>query len=438
MPHLMCRHIMPTGELCQSPAVTRRRFCYHHSRQRSITARPKRYGSVRIPFQFPEDRASIQINFHLAAQAVVEGKLEPRQANAITSAYRAAAANLKAGPLAPPRLKHPVERIILTPDEEEIAPAREVCLPGENLTHGPLCPCLYCAETLRNAPGELHHPDCDCGLCHEEEQQAEQEEHKDQPEEQREQEEQMQEQEDEKHDEQDRNLTPAQSAPSDEPLRNSQSSPHPLRPHTSQQSEESAVEQPLSHPQPAPQTGTSSAPASRVGVDGEKSVTLAQQSDESALAAEPSEESVTPAQPSKKSALAAEPSEESVTPAQQSKKSALAAERDAAIRALYQAAEAELAAQTPQLKPAPVAATIPTLLAAATNTPKHIKRAPTVTAPPLTLPEVRDEPAQESEPSEESQPSYQSVLRQYRAELNHPRQVGYLPSTRPPRIICAS
>ena len=108
-----------------------------------------------------------------------------------------------------------------------------------------------------------------------------------------------------------------------------------------------------------------------------------------------------------------------MTPAQQSKKSALAAERDAAIRALYQAAEAELAAQTPHAKPAPVAAAIPTLLATASNTPKRIKRAPTVTAPPLALPELRDEPAEESEPAHESQPSYQSVLRQYRAELNH-------------------
>ena len=170
MTYPLCRHIMPTGAHCQSPSVTNNNFCYSHSRQRSITARPKRYGSVRIPFQFPEDRAAIQINYHLAVQSIAEGKLEPRQANAIINAYRAAATNLKAGPLVPARLKHRVERVILTPDEEEVAPAREACLPGENLTHGPNCPCGYCAEIYRDAPGELHHPDCNCGLCHEEEQ----------------------------------------------------------------------------------------------------------------------------------------------------------------------------------------------------------------------------------------------------------------------------
>ncbi|HUY80943.1 MAG TPA: hypothetical protein VMU92_04400, partial [Acidobacteriaceae bacterium] len=60
----------------------------------------------------------------------------------------------------------------LTPDEEEIAPAREACAPGEVLTHGPECPCGYCAETYRDAPGELHHPSCSCGFCHDTEESA--------------------------------------------------------------------------------------------------------------------------------------------------------------------------------------------------------------------------------------------------------------------------
>jgi hypothetical protein len=165
MPYPLCRHIMSTGHHCQSPSLKDQNFCYHHNRQRRLTARPRRPYSVTIPFEFPEDRAAIQTNYHLAQLAVLEGKLEPQQARAIISANRAAAVNLKAGPLTNPGLKHRVDRVILTPEGEEIAPAREALHPGETLTHGPECPCGICADTYRNAPGELHHPDCNCGLC---------------------------------------------------------------------------------------------------------------------------------------------------------------------------------------------------------------------------------------------------------------------------------
>ena len=165
----MCRHIMPTGHHCQCPAVKNALFCYHHGRQKRLTARPKRPYSVTIPFVFPEDRASIQINYQLAVLAVLEGKLEPRQANAIINAYRAAAANLKAGPLADPRLKNRIDRVILNPDGEEIAMPREALEPGETLTHGPTCPCGHCAASHGTAPTEEHHEDCNCGFCHEEE-----------------------------------------------------------------------------------------------------------------------------------------------------------------------------------------------------------------------------------------------------------------------------
>jgi hypothetical protein len=170
MPANLCRHISPTGHHCNTPTTANQKlYCHFHHRQHRLTDRPKRPCNFSLNLQFPEDRASIQLNFAIVQQAVVEGRLEPRQAHAIISANRAAAANLKAGPLTPSDLKNRVERVILTPDEREIAPARQVCSPGEVLTHGPECPCDYCAETYRGAPGELHHPDCNCGLCRDDE-----------------------------------------------------------------------------------------------------------------------------------------------------------------------------------------------------------------------------------------------------------------------------
>ena len=169
MPYDLCRHIMPTGHHCNVPAAGKKQlYCYFHQRQHTLTDRPKRPCSVRLNLQFPEDRAAIQLNFHIVQLAITEGRLDPRQAQAIIQANRAAAANLKTGPLNPRSLKHRVERVILTPDEKEVAPARQACLPDEELTHGPDCPCGYCAERHRSAPGESHHADCTCGLCHEE------------------------------------------------------------------------------------------------------------------------------------------------------------------------------------------------------------------------------------------------------------------------------
>ncbi len=159
---------MPTGLHCQSPAIKDTLFCYHHTRHRKLTARPKRYGSITIPYVFPEDRDAVQTNIQLTVLAILEGRIEPQVGNAIINAYRACAANLKAGPLAhieQSEYKNTVQTVILTPDEQEVSRPRQILEPGETLAHGPECPCAVCAEQYRNAPPEEHHPNCKCGHC---------------------------------------------------------------------------------------------------------------------------------------------------------------------------------------------------------------------------------------------------------------------------------
>jgi hypothetical protein len=161
----LCRHILSANTPCGSPAVGGQLFCYHHGRQRKLTARPKRYGSVTVPLVFPEDHAAVQLNLQLIAIATLEGRIENKTSRALTNVYRACIANLKAGPLVEPDHKNAVQRVILTPDGEEISLPREVLEPGEKLAHGPECPCAVCAEKYRNAPMEQHHANCKCGLC---------------------------------------------------------------------------------------------------------------------------------------------------------------------------------------------------------------------------------------------------------------------------------
>jgi hypothetical protein len=61
-----------------------------------------------------------------------------------------------------------VQRVILTPEGDEIALPREALEAGESApVHGKECPCRRCAEKYRGVPPEEHHEDCACGLCEE-------------------------------------------------------------------------------------------------------------------------------------------------------------------------------------------------------------------------------------------------------------------------------
>ena len=161
----LCRHILTEGRHCRQPAIKGTLLCRFHGVQRKLTARPKYYGSITIPFVFPEDRAAVQLNLHLIALATIEGRIEPPVARALTNVYRACGINLKAGPLLEPNQEDSIQRVILTPEGEEISTPREMLEPNETLAHSPECPCARCAETYRNAPQEQHHANCKCGLC---------------------------------------------------------------------------------------------------------------------------------------------------------------------------------------------------------------------------------------------------------------------------------
>lgn len=163
-----CRHIKTNGSQCGSPAVKDKLFCYHHGRVKKL-ARNRRRGpndfTYLIPFAFPEDSASIQYNQFLVMQAFNEGRIDQQAAATYTSMLRACRLTFGKTPLSQPDQENIVQRIILTPDEDEIAPPREVYEDAESPVHHKNCPCLKCAEEFRNQAAEQHHPDCQCGLC---------------------------------------------------------------------------------------------------------------------------------------------------------------------------------------------------------------------------------------------------------------------------------
>lgn len=95
-----CTHVKTNGEVCGSPAVSGAALCYHHSAVKTALgkAQPKDKAShgefAPIGFIFPEDRASMQINFFLLLQAYNEQRIDQRTYNSMVSLLKAMARNL--------------------------------------------------------------------------------------------------------------------------------------------------------------------------------------------------------------------------------------------------------------------------------------------------------------------------------------------------------
>ena len=146
-------------------------FCRHHAALKTAVAQckpaPDPYGIHKpISFVFPEDRAAIQLNLFMVLQALNDKSIDNRTANTMNRLLRSCEHNLGQTSLAGESKENAVQRVILTPDGEEIAPPREALEEGENAPlHHKGCPCRKCAEQYRDAQPEQHHQNCQCGLC---------------------------------------------------------------------------------------------------------------------------------------------------------------------------------------------------------------------------------------------------------------------------------
>ena len=109
----LCTHIKPSGATCGSLAVSGTALCYHHSAVKSALAKvvpldQVPYGAHSpIPFVFPEDRASLQINLFLLLKAFNEKRIDQRAATIMHRILRAMSANLGARPLTEDKVETP-------------------------------------------------------------------------------------------------------------------------------------------------------------------------------------------------------------------------------------------------------------------------------------------------------------------------------------------
>jgi hypothetical protein len=106
----LCRHIFPAGRHCTQPAVRTTLYCRHHQVIKRALAqvepKPDPYGIYKpLPFVFPEDRAALQINFMLIAQALNDRSIHIQMANTFNRIFRSCEINLSRGPLTEPNTK---------------------------------------------------------------------------------------------------------------------------------------------------------------------------------------------------------------------------------------------------------------------------------------------------------------------------------------------
>jgi hypothetical protein len=74
-----CRHIMPTGATCQSPAMRESAYCYFHAR---LHQNSRRRNASRKPIQVPDltSEKAIQASLTTVVNGLMNGEIEPRRA----------------------------------------------------------------------------------------------------------------------------------------------------------------------------------------------------------------------------------------------------------------------------------------------------------------------------------------------------------------------
>lgn len=150
----VCRHIRTSGGRCRSAALASQNFCYYHLTQRQQ--------SITLDLPPLEDRTSIQIAISRVLASLAAGMIDRRDAGMYLYGIQIAAANMRRDrdQLFP---DNDVRSVVLTRENDQIAPPRTVFEERDLNNHKKSCKCDDCTYTETDNP---HHPNCRCGQCH--------------------------------------------------------------------------------------------------------------------------------------------------------------------------------------------------------------------------------------------------------------------------------
>jgi hypothetical protein len=116
----LCRHIMPNGTRCHSPALRGTHYCYFHTRLHHIAAEKSNDGDEPIKIPVLEDRSAIQIALAQVLNGLASSKLDPRRAGLFLYGLQIASQNV--GHNEDIDRMSAVPSLTLTPEGEELAP----------------------------------------------------------------------------------------------------------------------------------------------------------------------------------------------------------------------------------------------------------------------------------------------------------------------------
>jgi hypothetical protein len=91
-----CRHIMPSGKKCHSPAMRSKAFCYYHLRAHE--QRPGlvvRSGDAPLEVPFLEDRGAVQLALSEVVSALAGHRIDLKRAGLLIYALQVASSNAK-------------------------------------------------------------------------------------------------------------------------------------------------------------------------------------------------------------------------------------------------------------------------------------------------------------------------------------------------------
>jgi hypothetical protein len=132
----LCRHIMPSGNRCHSPALSGTYFCYFHTRvhRKSDEHTAKFEPELAIPVL--ENRAAIQLALSQVLNAFGSKKLDQRQAYTLLYGLRIASQNF--GRCDNILSYSGVESITSSEDGDDLAPEEHRCTGREDCNTCPL------------------------------------------------------------------------------------------------------------------------------------------------------------------------------------------------------------------------------------------------------------------------------------------------------------
>jgi hypothetical protein len=125
-----CRHIMPNGVRCHSPALRGTAHCYFHTRVNRFAVEQSRGQDEPLKLSVLEDRSSIQIALAQVLNALASSKLDPRRAGLFLYGLQIASQNVEHNPNILQR--NAVHFLTCGPEGEELAPEEIVCNPPED------------------------------------------------------------------------------------------------------------------------------------------------------------------------------------------------------------------------------------------------------------------------------------------------------------------